>query len=391
MKTSLSKIFALTMLSVLSVLLCACNDETPEPGPIPSGIARRTILVYGAAFNSLSSSLDDDMLEMQQGYINAGADADSCRLLLYKWNYTASMPALWVLRRTDSKSATWVKLKEYDKSQLSTDPARMAEVIADATALAPARDYGLVLWSHASGWTPARTADKYWFGDDSSLGSNAQGRFMNITDLAEAIPSGLFSFIWADCCHMAGIEVAYELRDRCREFVAYPTEVLANGMPYDKVLPCLLRPEADLNAGAQAFFDYWDSRSGQYRSATISVTRTDRLTSLAAACRALMQGRSAPDASQLQAYHRKETGLGPYYDLLDLCRAYVGGDVADPAYMRVADTMKQTVTYAASTEYFLSIRIDTDRYCGLSTNLYNPTDQTASFYRSYGWYKDVLQ
>lgn len=397
MKTSLAHILAAAALAVLLPLLCSCGKDDPEPAPTPQqGPARRTVLVYAAAFNSLSSDLGNDMNEMQQGYLSAGADADSCRLLLYRWDYTSELPALWELSR-DGKSATWVKLREYDKSQLSTDPARLAQVIDDAAALAPARDYGLFLWSHSTGWMPARSTgkgfggDRYSFGDDSSLGSDHAGRFMNITDLAGAIPRGRFSFIWADCCHMGGIEVAYELRDRCDRYVAYPTEVISEGLPYQLVLPHLLGPEADIEEAARTFFSYWDQKAGEKRSATVGVTRTDRLPALAAACRTLMHGKPAPSTSGVQRYQRRQTGLGPYYDLLDLCRAYAAGNQADPDYMAVADALHQAVTYAATTDQFLELRIDPARFCGLSTNLYSPADDTAEFYRTYQWYKDVLE
>lgn len=389
MRTSLAKILAATAPAMLLPLLCACGKDDPQPEPL-QGPARRTVLVYGAAFNSLSSDLGNDMDEMRQGFLDAGADADSCRWLLYRWDYASDLPGLWELRR-EGKAATWVKLKEYDKSRLSTDPERMARVIDDAAHLAPARDYGLILWSHASGWMPARHADKYSFGDDSSLGSDHAGRFMNITDLAQAIPRGRFSFIWADCCHMGGIEVAYKLRGHCDRYVAYPTEVISDGIPYQLMLPQLMRPQTDIEEAARTFFGYWDKRGGISRSATISVTRTDRLPALAAACRALMHGKPTPPATDVQVYHRRATGLGPYYDLLDLCRAYAAGNVADPAYMAVADALSQTVTYAATTDYFLELRIDPTRYCGLSSNLYSPTDNTAGFYRTYQWYKDVLE
>ena len=120
MRTSLAKILAATAPAMLLPLLCACGKDDPQPEPL-QGPARRTVLVYGAAFNSLSSDLGNDMDEMRQGFLDAGADADSCRWLLYRWDYASDLPGLWELRR-EGKAATWVKLKEYDKSRPSTDP-----------------------------------------------------------------------------------------------------------------------------------------------------------------------------------------------------------------------------------------------------------------------------
>lgn len=385
MSAKFSLLNALLMLLVTT----ACSDHDD---PTPDKTVRRTILVYAAAYNSLSSSISLDMKEMGNGWMDAGRDADSCRWLVYKTDYKSTQPTLWELKKSHG-TTEWVELKTYSPDTLSTQPERLSAVIADAKAIAPAREYGLVLWSHSSGWTPARkTPSKYWFGDDVSQGNDSPFRNMDIPDLAAAIPHDMFNFIWADCCHMGGVEVAFELGDKCKFFVAYPTEVLAEGMPYDMVMPHLLKPRAELEKAAKAFFDYWDGQAGIYRSATVAVVRQQGLNELAAACRELLRGKEAPDASQIQRFHRAATGLGPYYDLLDLCRVYVGGDTNNAGYLRVKETMAKTVTFAATTNIFLEISIDPKRYCGLSSNMYVADGSAANnFYTTLKWYNAVYK
>ena len=59
------------MLAALLWCLCSCSDTEP------SAPARRTILVYAVACNSLSSFLPADMEEMEKGLAANVADAQN--------------------------------------------------------------------------------------------------------------------------------------------------------------------------------------------------------------------------------------------------------------------------------------------------------------------------
>ena len=54
---------------------------------------------------------------------------------------------------------------------------------------------------------------------------------IDITDLAEAIPMNM-DYIIFDACFMGGVEVAYELMEKCDKMVFSQTEILADGMDY---------------------------------------------------------------------------------------------------------------------------------------------------------------
>jgi hypothetical protein len=72
---------------------------------------------------------------------------------------------------------------------------------------------------------------------------------------------------------MAGLEVAYELKDKTQYIVGSSAEMLSPGFTpvYQQMFPLLYKKEADLPAVAAAYYDYYNSMEGDNRSATISV------------------------------------------------------------------------------------------------------------------------
>jgi hypothetical protein len=138
--------------------------------------------------------------------------------------------------------------------------------------------YNLILWSHGTAWAPA--ADYYPQPRVKSFGED-RGMQIDILDLKDALPMNFHCIIF-DACAMASIEVLYEFRDKAQYVIASPTDILAEGFPYQSIVPYLTagRGEEDLINIAAAYFDYYDKRSGLYRSASISVVDLSRLEEL---------------------------------------------------------------------------------------------------------------
>ena len=111
------------MLAALLWCLCSCSDTEP------SAPARRTILVYAVACNSLSSFLPADMEEMEKGLAANVADAQNCRWLVYVADYSSD-PALWELK-VEHGTVTRHRCKKYSDEEASTTPRRLSRVIAD--------------------------------------------------------------------------------------------------------------------------------------------------------------------------------------------------------------------------------------------------------------------
>ena len=98
-----------------------------------------------------------------------------------------------------------------------------------------------------------------------------------------ALPDHLFEFIIFEACNMAGIEVAYELRNKAAYIMASSAPVVSPGFTpiYAGSISCLLEENADLQKFAENYFHYWNLMEGDKRSATISIIKTAGLSNLA--------------------------------------------------------------------------------------------------------------
>lgn len=251
----------------LALIVSACHDddETPKTGP-----ANRTVLVYMMAENSLSKyaeeggSLDSDIQEMIQG---ASSIPDNDHLIVFLDDADASQkPRIYEIKKATKKKEAQAELvREYTEEVCSTDPAVLEEVLNYVKRNYPAKGYGLVMWSHGSGWLPARQKkDSRSIGVDNEHNSKSPtqdfntGIEMEISDLAEVIAGfGKLDFLYFDACYMQGIEVAYELRGVTDYVIGCPAETPALGARYDKIIPPMFAPVADIKGIVNNNFNYY--------------------------------------------------------------------------------------------------------------------------------------
>lgn len=375
---------ALLALAICSFCLLSCGGDEPDPEPAPAPApvdplqptseCDRTLLLYSVASNNLEVNLMGDRAEMMRaGEDIPGLDSD-VRVLLYMV-VNSGNPTLSELKRGDDGKCSFSVIKEYDRSRFSTDPARITEVIGDAVTLRPASRYGLLFASHGTGWTPdfaahssrscrsVRPAPDTSFGQDRFEGDSDS---VDVAELADAIPSGTFDYIWFDACYMAGIETVYQFRYKCDRFAGYVTEIYGSGMPYDMTLPLLARRDADLEGAAGILFDCYD-RAGE--PVSVSVVRTDRLQPVAEACRDVWSARKFPSSYQLQKYHRYSHG--PFYDFGQMVSlSGDGSEESAAAVARFRDALASAVLFSRLSKIDFSYQpLDTEVFSGLSSAL----------------------
>lgn len=371
------KHLAVIFITLLAFAMTACNDDEPRPGT--SGNSR-TILVYMIATNSLSSWSDDDIDEMIEGM--SKVDNDSCHLVLYEVAYDVE-PTLYEIAKVNG-SVSKMPLKTYSSDIRSTTTDRMAEVISDTRTLFPSKDYGFVLWSHASGWV--RTLEASERQQDSNISSldygDDYGDSMSITELADAIPDNAFNFIYADVCYMGCIEIAYQLRNKTQYYISSPTETMANGMPYDENIPCLFGDLNSLTQACQNTYNYYESR-GSY--ATISLTDCSQLDEIAELCRQIHLNPAdvTVPIEELQCYNRNTRSV--FFDFLQYTQLLATSEQSSALY----NLTNQAIIYKAATKRFDTITIDPDNYSGLSTYILETSPINEQYYTTLEWYDKV--
>ena len=309
---------------------------------------------------------------------------NGCRLLVYRIGTESDTPLLFEIKKGKRGVIIHETLEVYDSTKgASVTTARMSQVIADAKLHAPAQDYGLILWSHGTGWAPSLTtrpnAPRRVFGEDN-------GATMALDQLAAAIPVGGFSWIYSDVCYMGAIEVAYQLRHCCRYFVGYPTEIPGRGMPYELTLPYLCADQAQLAQACQETFEYYDIQTGSNRTFSAVVVDCSYLDQLASLCRLIQSSSNIqPSLTTLQCYN-----INGYHFLFDFMQYYL--EMADATLAnRLQEIYDKTVLYRVSTPMIFSrIIIDQEHFSGLSTYVLGTSPGiNDNYYRTLDWYHAV--
>ena len=219
--------FLLILGAVMALGLWSCSDKE-EPAPAP--VADRTVLVYIVAANSLGINYTSggtlyravdslDIEEMTTAIVDNRVLGNQ-RWIVFHSTYTDS-------KLIEISAAGTRVLKTYS-NESAVSMARMEQVITDTKAFAPARKYGIVLWSHADGWLENGVSEDL---NPLSFGYHS-GKRMNLTSLRMVLEGKGFDFIYFDCCLMGGIEVAYELRHCADYIVACPSELPRDGSDY---------------------------------------------------------------------------------------------------------------------------------------------------------------
>ncbi|MCC8019579.1 MAG: clostripain-related cysteine peptidase [Rikenellaceae bacterium] len=259
------------------VCLYGCGEEeTAGPDGDPF-----VLLVYIAADNDLSGEAAQKLEALRHGF-DGQANA---RVFVYT-DSAGEAPRLVELSATDEGTLA-VTVAEYPEQNSASAPV-LAGVIEQVRGTGPASGYGLLLFSHASGWLPAGALSDpggvtYTGGAANRAavpGSRTVGRDgtdeMELADFAAAFPDGLFDYIVFEACYMAGIEVMHLLRDKADYIVASAAEIVSPGFTniYPEALPMLLAGSGGVVPFARAAFDHYDAKSGWERSATFSVIQT---------------------------------------------------------------------------------------------------------------------
>jgi len=357
------------------------------------GIGReydKVVLLYIAANNNLNSFALENVESLKSGYIPSVKDKNI--LLVYK-HISGFKPELVRLFKDQSGNVVEDVVAAYEDHN-SASPETLKGVLNKMKTIFPSDEYGLILWSHASGWLPkgmygsakapgARFDDPFAsivksFGED-------RGAEMEIAQLKGAITFKL-DYIIFDCCFMGGIEVAYELRKKADFIMAAPTEILATGFPYDKVIRPLFKFHTDLPEVANIYFNEYapedPANATVYNSATIAIYDTDELEELATVCEEIFATNRSKlplvDRYSVQPYFR--LGQDYFFDLEDFI-----SKIASPSEMvRFKECLDDAVTEKWATKKFLDIPID--KYSGLSVYIPRVTEGNAEvFYKTLEW------
>lgn len=381
---------------ILSILLPACSNDEPtpnppdEPAPSLDRDVKTAILIYAVASNNLNSSFSDDLNESGDLYEMLEAaeqiNLNEADVVIYSVELQGDVQLRRIVKDDAGKPGLQL-IKEYDRNTFSTDPKRISEVINDFIELDKCDRRGLILWSHATGWEPDFSDHivpiaNYSFGADKY---NGKYDYCDLIELNEAIPEGVFDYIWFDCCYMMQIESIYQLRNKARYFVGSPMEMAGEGTPYHLVLPLLARPDYNLADAIEIEARYFINRNIPIAISLLDATYLDEVMQ---AARLAAKGKRQ-NTLGLISYSR--TPVGSLYDFSGFTerRGASLGAEWDSDYF--SELMERLLPCRFAGEKNWSNRpIDPAGYSGLAVHNFNDDgDDVSEYYKQLAWYRDV--
>ena len=343
----------------------------------------KTVLLYMVANNNLSYDAENSISRLQNGYI----PAEEGNLLVYK--HCAGMdPVLLHIKKGEEGTVVADTAYRFPP-RVSATKSALTQALNVTQALFPADSYGLILWSHGTGWIPP-LASSSSAAQEQRSGSCPERTFgldgkveLEIRDLAQAIPYKL-SFMLMDACFMGGIETAYEVKDSVDYYIGSPAEILTESFPYHKIMQHIFKSTPDYAAVCKEYYDYYNAKSGAERSATVALMDCSKLAEVAEVAKRVFdqygERIASLDLSLLQPYFRGSSSKY-FYDLKDLIDAIADASLS----AEFAAALERAVPYKASTPYFIELPIRS--FCGVSTYVPgNPADtKLADYYKQYKW------
>ncbi|MDY4562421.1 MAG: clostripain-related cysteine peptidase [Candidatus Cryptobacteroides sp.] len=417
--------FLYLTVAIVSVLLSSCKPET-EYIFLQKHPRAHVMMCFG--FNNLSSSLAEDIRDLEKGFIPGSAPLENYLFVfshLVESSYsTPSSPKLQRIYLGPDGNPMKETLLEMEPGTISNRAECIREVLEFLKEKYPEiESFGVLMSSHGTGWTPPGYCTTGYKNEGNSddiewrrsafSGTYLSGEYLyeplpgvksmgytvtgvnptvayetDIREIADLLPFKL-DYIIFDACFMGGVEVAYQFKDKCRYMCFSQTEILSDGMDYTTMISDLLEGNrADLVSLATNYFNHYNLSSGSKRSATISVVDCSKLGTLAAVCRNLFRNydisKDNVDASKLQKYFYY-TNHAWFYDLYSIVQA-AGASETELSDLQWA--LDECILYKAATPTFALYGFPIDTHSGLS--MYLPEKertQLNSYYRELTWNK----
>ena len=418
----------MTLLLLLSLLALAC-EKKPEPdvnppvieGVKPSKAADHALILYSAGFNNLSNALSENIGTLKKGFIPGIHDS---KMLFILEHHTAgsysdrTSPTLTRLYLDEQGKLQEEVILKLFTSTFLTDPNTMKAILSEIDKAYDIQTYGMIFSSHSSGYLPKdyleheRYYENGGGSDFSSYGLQSAGRIgtvnevlgypltkslgadfggpkeleeMDFIEFCASLPVN-FEYILFDSCLMGGIEVAYELKDKCKVIGASPTEVMAKGINYTNITDHIFNGDGyGLTDISREYMEQYRNPDEPYPHATWALVETAGLDALAERCATLFETYRSDiekiDGNYVQEffYLRRRHF---HYDFLDILR-----QVCNPQEIReVEDLLDRCILFKDATPYFLNCRIE--KFSGLSMML--PSDAgnyLKNYYKNLAWNK----
>ena len=396
------KINKVLLILIGSVFLFSCGSEEPITPVQPEVKIEHTLFVYMG--NLPSYIMDGDIEDMLVG-LNASKPNGNV-IIFYDQNFSDT--ELIELKPNSEGVYSRVVLKNYGENLDTSDLNVFKLALSDLKEFTSSKGYSMILSSHGSGWvtsemmsgsSPMRRSMQELNYSPNPLtraivdaGSYAAG--MDIHDVAEAIPDGMFDFVLFDACNMGCVEIVYALKDKVDFVVASPSEVLIDGFPYHAIIEDLFDKSSvvdALNEVCVKYFNTYKYHEGGCNIALYDCSKIDAVASLfSEVVDRAFNNNIIPNTSNLQWF---DGPISPHlmYDMLEFSESWIRG--SDQLLVSLAASLNEMIVYAKTSNTsdlgYDFFRSPVTAYCGVSIYVPQRLEYTNRYYMSTDWAKQV--
>ena len=402
-------------LVLASVLIAACKKENAdtktEPEEVYGTTDGRTVLVYMVSDNDMANQSMVDLREMLAGAKYIGKKD---HLVVYLDD--TSLPRIYDITAANVgvsyKDLTPVYSFEEEVNSCSRQ--QLAWVLDYVKGHYPAKSYGMVMWSHGSGWIPSlpSTNEKTWgvktrvFGMDydNNVSSRVTAKKMDIADIRDAMEGfDKVDYLIFDVCFMQSVEVLYTLKDVARVVIGSPAEVPGDGAPYNT----MMRPMFEDDFAEDIVLTYYtDYKNSVNYGILLSAVDCEKMEAFAQATRPYIQKykeklltmnyndeQGRPVILDYYWYGKyTDYGYPDYYDMRGLMRAVLTEEEFEAwekeLYKVIITSVYTNVWYTALMNKTYKT-VDGDQYGGITMHVplqkyvKSPTTRFSSYASSY--------
>lgn len=346
---------------------------------------KRTVIAYlGRDDRSLLGAREEKIASMVKGW-----DGKNGNLIIFQdtsqYIGNERITGNACLMKVVSKNGvnTVETIEEYGETN-SADSEIFGKVLNKVIKDYPADSYGLIIFSHSTGWLPYSSDLRSIIYDQKSQ--------MKINDLANAIPAGYFDFIVFEACYTAGIEVAYQLKDKTNYIFASSAEVISPGYidVYANSMNYFFEREPRLKSFAENIFNYISTSDQHFYAATFSLIKTSELNDLATFLKNNIDKHATVNIAEIQHFGRSSLRY-IFYDFEDYFSRVLKPEASRQEFSSI---LERCLAYKNYTPNFLVGwgGFNINHHSGLTTYISQERyPYLNEEYKKLDWYKAVFE
>ena len=374
------------------------TDPTdPDPtDPVVRSDNEQTVFMYLPWSTNLTSNFKQNITDLRKV---VGRNVLKNERIIVFMCTTPTEAALFELIYEDGEDVRKTYKNNYEFSNLEyTTTDGIAAILNDVKTYAPAKRYAMIIGCHGMGWIPVSRAvsrsslqisKKHWEYEHALMtrffGGTQTKYQTDITTLAGGISNaGLkMEYILFDDCYMSTVEVAYDLKNVTSHLIASTSEIMAYGMPYDKIGQYLIG-NIDYEKVCDGFYSFYSNYTAM-PCGTLAVTDCSELENLATIMKDI-NSQYTFDPTLIGSLQRLD-GYSPaiFFD----CEDYVSKLCPDQGLLaQFKEQLDRTVPFKRNTDYYYTMtrgKIKIDTFSGITIS--DPSTSTeAAKKKETAWY-----